>query len=72
MPTVFPTDYVLQREEIVQNMTIDRVKELARTHLPSSDMVWLVVGDAQTQRDRLRALGFGNPIEIDREGRRIR
>ena len=68
----FPTDYVLQREKIVQNMTLDRVRELASTLLNSSDMVWLVVGDARTQRDRLRALGLGNPIPIDREGNTIR
>ncbi len=68
----FPTDYVLQREKIVQNITLDRVRELASTLLNSSDMVWLVVGDARTQRDRLRALGLGNPIPIDREGNTIR
>ncbi len=36
-----------------------------------SDMVWLVVGDAETQRDRLTSLGLGSPIEIDREGNRL-
>jgi hypothetical protein len=34
-------------------------------------MVWLVVGDAATQRDRLAALGLGAPVTIDREGRPI-
>ena len=68
----FPIDYVLQREEIVRAMTIDRVRELANTHFNSSDMVWLVVGDARTQRGRLAALGLGAPMEIDREGRRVR
>jgi hypothetical protein len=34
-------------------------------------MVWLVVGDADTQKDRLTSLGLGDPIEIDREGNRL-
>jgi zinc protease len=67
----FPTDYVLRREEIVRSMTIDRVRELADEHLDHANMVWLVVGDARTQRSRLRALGLGDPIPVDREGRRI-
>ncbi|UCG85749.1 MAG: insulinase family protein [Gemmatimonadota bacterium] len=68
----FPADYVIQREAIVQNMTIERIQELADRYLDTSDMVWLVVGDGRTQRARLRSLGLGNPIAISREGERVR
>ncbi len=68
----FEADYVLQREEIVRNMTIERIQELANQYLDPADMVWFVVGDARTQRSRLRALGLGNPIMVDRDGERIR
>jgi zinc protease len=68
----FPADYVLQREEIVQNMTIERIQGLAGQFLDPADMVWFVVGDARTQRARLRALGLGNPIMIGRNGERTR
>jgi zinc protease len=68
----FPPDYVIQREEIVRGMTIERIQELADRYLNTSDMVWLVVGDARTQRARLRSLGLGNPIAIDRDGARVR
>jgi zinc protease len=65
----FPADYVLQREAIVRDMTIDRIKELAARHLPPQSMIWLVVGDAATQKSRLSSLGLGMPVAIDREGR---
>ena len=65
----FPADYVLQREAIVRDMTIDRVRELAGRYLDPRSMVWLVVGDAATQRDRLTVLGLGTPVTIDRAGR---
>jgi zinc protease len=64
----FPADYVLQREAIVRDMTIDRVRELAGRYFDPRTMVWLVVGDAATQRDRLTALGLGAPQPVRREG----
>ncbi len=67
----FDADYVLQREAIVQEMTIDRIRELADNYLDPAKMVWLVVGDAATQRDRLTSLGLGDPIMVDRRGERI-
>ncbi len=66
----FPSDYVLQRETIVRDMNIERIRELAEQYLDPSNMVWLVVGDARTQRGRLRSLGLGDPITVDRDGRR--
>jgi zinc protease len=28
-------------------------------------MIWLVVGDAKTQMDRLEQLGFGEPVLVN-------
>lgn len=67
----FPADYVLQREQIVRDMTIERVRELAGRYLDPTAMVWLVVGDAQSQLPRLQALGLGEPTLLDREGRPV-
>ena len=65
----FPADWVLQREEVVRNMTIEEIQRLAANYLDPAAMVWLVVGDARTQRDALGALGLGQPTELDRMGR---
>ena len=67
----FPADYVLQREQIVRDMTIERIQELADRYLDPAGMIWLVVGDARTQLDGLRALGLGEPTVLDRDGRPI-
>ena len=64
----FPADYVLRREQIVRDMTIDEVREIASRFLPTDRMVWLVVGDAATQRARLAALGLGRVVTLDRDG----
>lgn len=67
----YPADYVLQREAIVRSMTTTDIAELAREYLDPGKMVWLVVGDATTQLPRLRSLGLGGPILIDRTGIRL-
>jgi len=68
----FPADYVLQREAIVRDMTVDEIRSLSEQYLDSSAMVWLVVGDAETQLGRLNALGLGDPVLLDRQGVAVR
>lgn len=68
----FPADYVLQRERVVREMTLERIRELADAYLDPDGMVWLVVGDAATQMPRLDALGLGAPTRVDRRGRPVR
>ena len=67
----FPADYILRREAVVREMTVERVRTLAAEHLDVNKMIWLIVGDAQTQLGRLRGLGLGGPILLDREGRPV-
>ncbi len=66
----FPADYVQQREQIVRDMTIERIRELAGSYL-GQPMIWLVVGDAKTQLQRLKTLGLGDPVLLDRNGDRL-
>lgn len=58
-------NYVLQQGQIVENMTLEEVKSLAAQYLKSDQMIWLVVGDAKTQMDRLSELGFGAPVLLN-------
>ncbi|MFQ5530383.1 MAG: M16 family metallopeptidase, partial [Gemmatimonadota bacterium] len=64
-----PADYVLSREETVRQMTIERIRELAAEYIDPTRMIWLVVGDADTQLGRLRELGLGDPVVVGRDGR---
>ena len=61
----FAPDYVLEQEQTVREMTVERIRELADRHL-GGEMIWLVVGDAATQLDRLEALGLGKPVVLER------
>ncbi|WP_339702644.1 pitrilysin family protein [Algoriphagus aquimarinus] len=60
-------DYVKGREKTVNEMTVERIQELAGSYLDPNKMIWLVVGDAKTQLAGLEKLGFGKPILINQE-----
>ncbi|WP_431158380.1 M16 family metallopeptidase [Winogradskyella poriferorum] len=59
-------DYAKQREELVKNMTVNDVKALIEKYIKPNQMIYLLVGDAETQLDRLEALGFGKPILLNK------
>lgn len=59
-------NYVKEREQIVKNMTVQQIRELSQKYLDANKMIWLVVGDAKTQLPRLKELGFGDPILINK------
>lgn len=58
-------DYIKQRELTVKSMTQKRIKALAEKYADPNHMIWLVVGDAKTQMNRLKKLGFGDPILVN-------
>lgn len=58
----WPADYVKRREDIVNAMTVAKIRELSAKYLNAGKMYWLVVGDAKTQLPRMKELGFGEPI----------
>ncbi len=65
-------DYVKDREKIVNEMTIEKVQELAKKYVNPNKMIWLFVGDAETQLDRLNELGFGKPVLLNNTKEKIK
>ncbi len=59
-------DYIKEREAIVQQMTVEQIRQLASKYLDADKMIWLIVGDAASQLPRLAALGFGEPILLNK------
>jgi len=50
--------FVKERNEIVSNISKEEVNALAKKHLNTKEMVYLVVGDAKTLRPELEKLGM--------------
>jgi len=62
-----PQDYVKQREDIVKNITQERVKELAQKYIQPERMIYVVVGDAESQLMPLKEIGLGEPVLLEQK-----
>jgi zinc protease len=62
----YADDYAKQQENIVKNSTIGAIKKLSDTYLNADKMIYLVVGDAETQLKKLEQIGFGEPILLNK------
>lgn len=67
-----PKDYVAIQQQALATMTLTQAKDTMSKYMDSDKMIYLVVGDAKTQLPRLKALGLGNVIELDKTGNRIK
>ncbi|MGI9220340.1 MAG: M16 family metallopeptidase [Woeseiaceae bacterium] len=66
-----PYDIVEHESDILQGMSAEDFRDTINEYLNESEMVWVVVGDGATQRDRLAEFGYGVPIEMDVDGKEI-
>ena len=65
-------DYVKEREQTVNNITKEQITALANKYVNPNKMIWLVVGDAETQLERMKELGFGDPILLNKRQQKIK
>ena len=61
----YSDSYAKQREDIVKNSTITEIKRLSEKYLNPDKMIYLIVGDAETQLTKLEQIGFGKPILLN-------
>lgn len=61
----YDTDYAKQREKIIKEITVADIKALAEKYIRPNNMIYLVVGDAATQMNKLEKLGMGKPILLN-------
>ena len=63
-----PIDFIKQEEETTRSMTVEKVKALAQQYIHPDKMIYLIVGDAATQAERVGEVGLGTPIMLDKKG----
>ena len=67
-----PYDYAKQQENVVQEITVEDIKALSKKYLDPNKMIYLIVGDAQTQMQKLEQLGFGAPKLLNPKNKTIK
>ncbi|MDD7885253.1 pitrilysin family protein [Flavivirga sp. 57AJ16] len=63
--------YIEREESITNQMTLKRHKELINKYLDTSTMAYLVVGDANTQFQQFKHMGFDDVKLLDKKGNEI-
>ena len=64
-----PSDFVEREQDQLLAMTLEDFREVITTYLDESQMIYLVVGDAETQLPRMAELNYGEPVLLDIHGR---
>jgi zinc protease len=64
-------DYIQRQQRELSALSLEEVHQLIGEIVDMNRMTIVVVGDAKTQLPRLRARDYGEPIVLDREGKRI-
>lgn len=67
-----PLNYIEDEERIVNEMTLEKHKALANKYLDPSRMVYLVVGDAASQFDQFKEMGFDRVVLLDKNGNEVK
>lgn len=60
-------DYIKNQEQIVEELSVMDIQDLAKQYINPDKMYYLIVGDAETQMEKLSELGYGEPILINEE-----
>lgn len=63
-----PYDIVEQEISILQAMSVEDFQQVISDNLLEDDMVWVVVGDAASQLDRIAEFGYGEPTQLSNQG----
>ncbi len=61
-------DYPAKEQKVVMDMTLEKAKEIIDKHLVSNNLIYLVIGDAASQAEGLKEIGFGEPVMLDKTG----
>ena len=64
--------YIEKEEQVIGAMTLEMHKELANKYLDEARMAYLVVGDAETQFQQFKNMGFDEVILLDKKGEEVK
>ena len=65
-------NYIENEEKIIGAMTLEQHRELAQKYLDESKMAYLVVGDAATQFQQFKKMGFDEVKLLNKEGEEVK
>ncbi len=65
-------NYIEEEESIIRAMTLEQHKALANKYLDESKMLYLIIGDAASQYEQFKSMGFDEVILLDKTGKEMK
>jgi len=63
-----PLDFIQRDQQELATLALEDVHATIGKYMDESRMVYVVVGDGATQRERIKSLGYGDPVLLDIHG----
>jgi zinc protease len=60
-----PADYIRQEEDYLRGLTVEQMNETVQKYIDPMRMYYVVAGDARTQMQGLKNVGFGDPVLVN-------
>jgi len=64
-------DYISKDESTLKGMTVTEVQDLIKQYMDPDKLIYVVVGDGQTQLNRLKSTGLGEPILVNKDDEKL-
>jgi zinc protease len=66
-----PDDYLDKSQKQLDELTLKQAHKIIAENLNEQEMIYVIVGDAKTQFEKVKEFGYGDPILLDRDGNKI-
>ena len=66
-----PNDYIQTLQQQVQNTKLKQLHATFNQYINEQQMIYVIVGDGKTQLEKVKAFGYGEPIQLDVKGNRL-
>ncbi len=63
----YPFDYIKKQQDFIRKLTPEEHTKYADKFIHPDKLIYLIVGDKATQYEKLKSLGLGDPILIDKD-----
>ncbi|MCW9027851.1 MAG: insulinase family protein [Kangiella sp.] len=63
-----PFDFIEKEQAQLEAMTVEQAKQIYQKYADEQEMIYVIIGDAATQLERVKEFGYGDPIMLDRKG----
>ena len=66
-----PNDFIKQNQEKLKAYTVEDMKKIMNTYMNVDEMNYIIVGDAETQLEGVKALNMKEVVKVDEDGNAV-